>query len=91
MQTEMPILHPWHEVVGKLDRVEKLEERVICRISSIRQIVVEIPLNELVKGDLDLVQLIGQNISILRTGKDYILKQSKLDSDIGSKASRGCE
>lgn len=80
-------LGPWDEVVGTLDRVEKREERVVFRISSIRQITVEIPLDELVKGDLDFVQLIGQKISILRTCKDYILKQSEPDRDTGSKAS----
>ena len=84
MQTEKPILHPWQEVVGTLDRVETCEEKVILRISSIVQIALEIPLNGLVKGDLDFVQLIGQNISILRTGKDYIL-QSKPDDDTRSK------
>lgn len=70
-------LRPWVEVVGMLDRVETYEERVVLRISSINRIALEIPLNELMKKGLDLVQLTGQNICILRTDKDYILKQSK--------------
>ena len=78
---------PWEEVVGTLDRVEKHEERVVLRILSIRQITVNIPLNELMTDGVKLEQLKGRKISILRTDKQYILKQSKLDEDTRSKVS----
>ncbi len=84
MQTELPILHPWHEVLGTVDRVEIYEEKVVLRISSIRRIVLEIPLDELMKEGVNLAQLKGRNISILRTDEEYILKQSNLDEDTRS-------
>jgi hypothetical protein len=83
---ERLILHPWQEVVGTVDGVEAYEERGVIRISLIRCISLEIPLNELMEGSVYLVQLTGQKISILRTDKDYILKYSEPDGDIGSKA-----
>jgi hypothetical protein len=86
MQTELPILHPWYEVVGTVDRVEIYEEKVVLRISSIRRIVLEIPLDELMEDGVNLVHLRGRKISILRTEKEYILKHSEPDGDIGSKA-----
>ena len=86
MRTEKFILHPWQEVVGTVDGVETHEERGILRITLIRRIGVEIPLNELVVGGVNLVQLKGRKISILRTNKDYILTYSEPDGDIGSQA-----
>jgi hypothetical protein len=86
MQTEMPILHPWHEVVGTVDSVENYEEKVVLRISSIRRIALEIPLDELMENDLNLAQLKGLQITILRTNEAYILKLSKQDGDSKSKA-----
>ena len=86
MQTELPILHPWHEVVGTVDRVEIYEEKVVLRISSIRRIVLKIPLDELMENGLNLAQLKGLQITILRTNEAYILKLSKKDDDTKSKA-----
>ena len=84
MQTKKLILYPWHEVIGTVDRVETYEERVILRISLSRHISLEIPLNELMKEGVNLAQLKGRNISILRTDEEYILKQSNLDEDTRS-------
>ena len=78
---------PWEEVVGIMDSVETHEERVVLRISSIRQITVDIPLNELMTDGVKLEQLKGRKIAILRTDEQYILKQSKLDEDTRSKVS----
>jgi len=86
MNVEDAQLRPWQEVVGTVDGVETYAGRVVLRISLIRRIGLEIPLNELMEGGVDLVQLTGQKISLLRTDKDYILKQSEPDGDIGSKA-----
>ena len=86
MQTEKLILHPWQEVVGTVDSVEKFEKRGVLRISLIRCISLEIPFIDLRERSVNLVLLTGQKISILRTDHDYILKQSEPDGDIGSKA-----
>jgi len=80
-------LGPWEEVVGILDSVETHEERGVLRITLIRRIGLEIPLNEMTESVGRLVQLKGRKISILRTNKDYLLKQSEPDGDIGSKVS----
>jgi len=77
-------LGPWEEVVGILDSVETHEERGVLRITLIRRIGLEIPLNEMTESVGRLVQLKGQKISILRTDEDYIL-QSKPDDDTRSK------
>lgn len=79
-------LRPWQEVVGTVDGVEIHEERGVFRISLIRRIDLEIPLNELKDDCVNLVQL-GQKITILRTDEAYILKLSKQDDDTKSKAS----
>ena len=88
MQTEKLILHPWQEVFGIVDGVETHEERGVLRITLIRRIGLEIPLNELMEGGVNLVQLKGRKISILRTNNDYLL-QCKPDNNTGSKASLG--
>lgn len=74
----------WEEVVGILDSVEIHGERGVLRISFIRRIGLEIPLNEMMESVGRLVQLKGRKISILRTDEDYIL-QSKPDDDTRSK------
>ena len=78
-------LGPWEEIVGILDSVETHEERGIIRVSLIRRIGLEIPLDEFREGGVKLEQLKGRKISILRTDEEYILKQSEPDGDIGSK------
>lgn len=83
---EKTTLRPWQEIIGTVDDVETYKEIAVIRISSRRRVSLEIPINELKECNMSLEQLIGQNISILRTGKDYILKQSEPDGDIGSKA-----
>jgi hypothetical protein len=86
-------LQPWQEAIGTVKSIETFMDNVVISIftgggfnlaRTRRHIAVEIPLIELVKGNLDLVQLIGQNISILRTDESYIL-QSKPDDDTRSK------
>ena len=79
-------LQPWQEVVGTVDGVETYAGRVVLRISLIRRIGLEIPLNELIEGGVNLVQLKGRKISILRTDKGYLL-QCKPDNNTGSKIS----
>ena len=91
MKREGARLRPWQEVVGTVDGVEALMESVVINISLIRRISLEIPINELKEYDVSLEQLIGQRISILRTDKDYILKQSNQNDDTGSKVPRGGE
>jgi hypothetical protein len=86
MQTEKLIFPPWYEVVGTVDRVEIFEEKVVLRISSIRRIALEIPLDELMENGLNLAQLKGLKITILRTNESYILKLIKQDDDSKSKA-----
>jgi hypothetical protein len=85
MQTELPILHPWHEVVGTVDSVETYEESVVINISTRRRVSLEIPLNKLKVYDVKLEHLVGQRISILRTDHDYALNTSSQDDDTGSK------
>ena len=69
-----------------MDGVEIHEERGVLRITLSKRISLEIPLNELMEDGVNLVHLRGRKISILRTEKEYILKHSEPDDDIGSKA-----
>ncbi len=78
-------LLPWEEAVGTVESVETFRNNVVISIFTGGGFSLEIPLNELMKGGVNLVQLKGRKISILRTDDGYILKQSKLDDDTRSK------
>ena len=77
---ERLILHPWREAVGTVDGVEIYEERGVLRITLSKRISLEIPLNELMEDGVNLVQLKGRKISILRTDQYYLL-QCKPDNN----------
>jgi hypothetical protein len=91
MQIEMLILHPWHEVIGTVDSVETYEESVVINILTSRRVSLEISITKLKVYDVNLEQLVGQRISILRTDNDYVLNTSSPDNVIGSKAPNGYE
>ena len=85
MQPEKLILHPWQEIVGTMNKVETHEEKGVLRISLTRHFSLEIPINELIEGSVNLAQLEGQKVSVLRTNEAYILKLSEQDDDTKSK------
>ena len=78
-------LLPWQEAVGTVESVETFRDNVVISIFTGGGFSLSIPTNELTEGGVNLVQLKGRKISILRTDDEYILKQSKLDDDTRSK------
>jgi len=84
-------LSPWQEVIGTVDRVETNKKSVVISISSRSHLSLEIPLIEFNEAFVNLGQLTGQRISILRTDKGYVLKPSRYDYNTESKVSRGCD
>ena len=74
MNVAVAWLRPWQEVVGTVDDIETYEERVVINILTSRRISLEIPFNELMEDGVNLVQLTGQQVSILRTDTGYLLQ-----------------